>query len=647
MKNNTYLFTLLAVTVLLSSCAQYYTKQGDEQYNAFGYKKATKYYEKAVSRKKNTQTLEKLADCYFKINDYKNAEKYFKEAVADEKFSINSKVNYAKTLMSLGKYDEAKVLLNSVLSEQPDNAIAKALLASCGLVPQFVKDSNRYTISNIDFKGFESYFSPVFYKDGLVFVGEGTETARKKVYAGTMRGYEHLYFSKKDAAGKLSEPVLLNGIVNKHYHSASAALGNNGTDIYFSSISSDKIKMSEKYSRTYNMAIHHDTIVDNEWVKAKDFPYNNMDYSTSHPALSADGKTMYFVSDMSGGLGGSDLYVTNLVNGSWSEPKNLGSTVNTVGNETFPVVGPDSKLYFSSNGHKGLGGLDIFVSDNKSGSYSTPMNLNYPLNSKADDFSVLWNPDMKTGYVSSNRNKADRIYNFIVNPYIVNALGTVTSKEAGKPLAGTTIIFKNLTTSAIDSVVTDSDGKYTFELLSDCDYSIEARKAGYFSVVKDGLTSKNVTQNMDITNDFVLQELVIDKPVTFENSKIFYDLDKWIIRADAKLELDKLVKLMIDNPKVIIELSAHTDSRADDKYNQRLSDKRAKAAVEYLVKKGIYAKRLTAKGYGETMLVNKCSNDVSCTDEEHQQNRRTEFKVTENSVPLVAPEKPTKNRKKK
>jgi len=646
MKNNRYILPLIAIAVLLSSCAQYYTKQGDEQYAGFGYKKATKYYEKAIARKSTTPTLEKLADCYFKINDYKNAEKYFKIAITDSKCSLMSHQNYGKVLMSLGKYDEAKTELNLVLNEQPDNSLVKSLIASCGSVPTFVADSNRYSISQIEIKGFESFYSPIFYKDGLVFVGQKTETAKKKIYPGTMHGYEHLYFSKKDATGKLGEPAMLNGNVNKHYHSSTASIGSGGSDIYFSSVSEEKIKLSEQYDRTYNMAIHHDTIVDNEWVKGKDFPYNSMDYSNSHPALTADGKTMYYVSDMPGGSGGSDIYVINLENGVWSAPKNLGPTVNTSGNETFPVVGPNNKLYFSSNGHKGLGGLDVFVTENKSGTFSSPMNLNYPLNTKADDFSVLWNPDMKTGYVSSNRNKADRIYSIIVNPYIITAIGKVTSKENNAALAGTTITFKNVTTGASDSVTTDSDGNYTFEMVADCDYVIEARRMNYFSVVKEGVDSKNATSNISLTNDFVLQELVVDKPISFDN-RIFYDLNKWNIRKDAKPELDKLVKLMADNPNINVELSSHTDSRAKDSYNQKLSEKRAKSVVDYLVKNGIYNKRLTAVGFGESRLVNACTNDVKCTDEEHQQNRRTEFKVTKVDIPLIAPEKPVKEKKRR
>ena len=648
MKNKLQILPIISFAILLSSCSQYYTQLGNSQYNAFGYKKASGYFEKAVLKKKKITTLEKLADCFYKINDYKNAEKYFKESVADAKCTPTTKLHYAQTLMSLGKYDEAKSQLNSVLAEQADNAIAKSLLSSCNAIPAFVKDSNRYTVNKLDISGFESSFSPVVYKEGLVYAAEKKEVRRKEVYRGTMMGYAHLYYAKKDAQGKLGEPIELNGNVNKKFHNSTAAFANGGSEIYYSSVNSDKIKLSEKYSKVYNMSINHDSIVDNEWKKAKTFPYNSPDYSNSHPTLTADGKTMYFASDMPGGFGGSDIYVTRLANGEWSKPTNLGTGINTGGNENFPVVGIDNKLYFSSNGLKGLGGLDIFVSEITGNSYGTPKNLNYPINSKSDDFGLLWNADKKSGYLSSNRNNSDRIFTFVVNPYKVVADGKVTNKENSAAIAGATIILKNVTTAAVDSVFTDSDGNYSFELLNDCDYTYEVRKNGYFSVTKDGIDTKNLTENKTITNNFVLQELVVDKPVVLENpDMIFYDLDKSDIRPDAIAELDKLLKLLNDNPKVKIELSSHTDSRADDKYNQNLSNRRAKAAAEYLHKKGISRKRISSKGYGETKLVNKCSNDVVCTEQEHQQNRRTEFKVIKEVPEEIAPvDKKTKKKKK-
>jgi len=649
MKKNIYILPILAITILLSSCSQYYTQLGDAQYNAFGYKKATKYYEKAVLKKKKVATLEKLADCYFKINDYKNAEKYFKEAVADAKCTPISKLHYAQTLMSLGKYEEAKTQLNAYLNDNAGDALAKTLLASCNSIPQFKKDSAHYTVSNLEIKGFETSFSPVVYKEGLVFVAEKAESGRKKQYAGTMMGYQNLYYSKMDAQGKLGEPTALNGSINKKFHNSSAAFDSKGLEAYYSADNHEKSKLSEKYTKVLNLKIQHDSIIDNEWKTCtKQFPYNSNEYSTSHPALTADGKTMYFVSDMPGGIGGSDLYVTTLNNGEWSKPTNLGAGINTAGNETFPTVGIDNKLYFSSNGHKGLGGADIFVADVNGTSFGTPMNLNYPINSKADDFGMLLNADKKSGYLSSNRGTSDRIYTFVMNPYIVMAEGKVVSKESNAPLAGATIVFTNKTTGAVDSVTTDSEGKYSFQMINDCDYTYEVHKQGYFAVTKDGIDSKNITENKTITNDFVLQEMVVDKSVVMENpDMIFYDFDKWDIRQDAIAELDKLLKLLNDNPKVKIELSSHTDSRADDKYNQKLSERRAKSASEYLHGKGISRKHITSKGYGESKLVNNCANNIVCTDAEHQQNRRTEFKVI-NEMPteVVAPVEKKKKGKK-
>lgn len=648
MKNKSYILSLIAVTLLFSSCAQYYVNQGDALFNAFAYKKATKYYEKAVAKKKKTETFEKLAECYFKVNEYKNAEKNFKEASLDKGFTMQSKLHYAQTLMSLGKYAEAKDWLNQVLNDQPDHQLAKALISSCNAQSNFNKDTMRYTLSPIEIKGFEAFFSPIVYKEGIVFAGEQTEVARKKIYSGTMRGYQHLYYSKKDAQGKFAEPVMLNGTVNSHFHSSSAAFaGTNFSDIYYSSISMDKMKMSEMYDRTYYMAIHHDTVIDNEWKRGKDFPFNSMDYSTSHPSFTKDGKTMIFVSDMPGGFGGADLYTSTLTNGEWSQPKNLGPNVNTAGNECFPSVAPNGKLYFASNGLKGIGGLDVFAADFNGSEASNPMNLNYPLNSKADDFGILWNADMKSGYVSSNRVKADKIYTFVMNPYDVFAEGHITSKESGKPLNGATVIFRNTTSGTVDSVFTDNEGKYNFKMTADCDYIFEVRNTGYFTVTKDGIDTKNLTENKTMTNDFVLQQIIVEVPYSLDTDvngkKIFFDLDKWNIRKDMQPNLDALAKLLKDNPTIMIELAAHTDSRADSKYNQKLSERRAKSTLDYLAKAGISKKRMRSVGYGESKLTNKCSDGVTCTEEEHQQNRRTEFTVLKETFD---PSKDVKKKKK-
>ena len=354
---------------------------------------------------------------------------------------------------------------------------------------------------------------------------------------------------------------------------------------------------------------------------------------------------------MPGGLGGTDIYKTTLMGGTdipplvqsgpasetmaekiysnstWSKPENLGPAVNTIGNEMFPSIAADGTIYFSSDANNNLGGLDVFATTCSATKCLAPENLGYPLNSSKDDFGYNLNEDNKTGFVSSNRTGEDKMYDVIKNDPTFILTGTVTLKADNTPIENAIIEHVNAETNMIDRTTSGKDGKYTLHLTTDSEYKTRSLKEGYFTLSNPvNTTTKGKKKSETFTANFVLDKLVIEKPIVMEN--IYYDFDKWFIRPDAGLELDKLVTILKDNPKISIELSSHCDSRGSDEYNLVLSDKRAKAAVEYMITKGIDANRMKWKGYGETKHVNGCSNGVECTDEEHQKNRRTEFKGT-------------------
>jgi outer membrane protein OmpA-like peptidoglycan-associated protein len=354
-----------------------------------------------------------------------------------------------------------------------------------------------------------------------------------------------------------------------------------------------------------------------------------------HPALSPDGNILYFVSDMPGGLGETDLYFSpRQADGSWGTPVNLGAQVNTAGKELFPAMSPKGKLYFSSTGHAGMGGLDIFVAEGAESTWRNVRNLKFPLNSPQDDFGILMDSTGEAGFVSSNRESADGtddIYAFKFIRIPCQLAGQTVEKIQTKPGIFTVVpVGKVLvrlyqegdTTARI--TYSDAAGNFTFPILDGLSYTIKATKTGYLT--RSAAITPNCQSTVDMVSmGMVLNRNTLNRPILIEN--IYYDLDKWDIRPDAAVELDKLVQTLKDNPAIKIELSSHTDSRQTHSYNQLLSQLRAESAVTYMVSKGIAPSRLEARGYGENRLLNRCGDNASCSEEEHQLNRRTEFKL--------------------
>ena len=370
--------------------------------------------------------------------------------------------------------------------------------------------------------------------------------------------------------------------------------------------------------------------VSGEWTDIRAFAYNGDRFSCGHPALSADGNTLYFVSDRPGGQGGSDIWRSRRSGGTWNAPENLGATVNTAGNESFPVVNGDA-LYFSSDAHHNLGGLDIFETHETGGKWTEPRNMNYPVNTEHDDFSLVVDKRVNvsgdqtmSGYLSSDRDGTDQVYTFWAVAPIFMVEGEVTDIE-GNYLPNAEVTLTELLTEQDTAVMTGPDGKFRFPLKPGSDYTIRATDNAHLSRSQP-LSTRGLLRSDTLRVDFHLSGITVDEPIAIQN--ILYDYDKWDIRPDAARELEKLARIFKDNPHMSFELGAHTDSRGGDTYNLVLSDARANSAVNYLIQQGVDADRISARGFGETALTNKCTNGVKCTEEEHQANRRTEFRVT-------------------
>ena len=372
------------------------------------------------------------------------------------------------------------------------------------------------------------------------------------------------------------------------------------------------------------------------------------------------GKKLYFSSDADFGYGGKDLYVTNRgATGEWDSPMNLGPRVNTFDDEMFPFISKGGKLYFASNGHYGIGGLDLFKAEKRGRIFTNVSSLGYPINSGADDFSiqVVESDDDSvqiTGYMASNRKGglgSDDIYFFEkrltpapkLPPAVYILAGTIKEKHyvnpkdpksevrGLKPLGGVTInIFDNKSNNPylLDEINSNELGKFEYQLDPDADFLLDYHKNCYFNL-KSTVSSKNLNGE-DGDTIYIETSAVLDRvfeELEFTINNIYYDLAKWQIRPDAALVLDSIVNFLNQNPTLKAELGSHTDARGGDDYNANLSQKRAESAVSYLIEKGISANRLSARGYGETRLVNECTDGVDCPEEKHQENRRTTFKI--------------------
>lgn len=672
---NTYL-TIISVSaaILLSSCANLYLKSGKKAYEDLKYQEAIDYLETGLRKKEDESARKILADSYFKVNDYANAALQYEKSTLYAGTSDAERINYGKSLMSTGKYDQAKEIFEGIVSRDNTNDVAQALLTSCKKLESMKQDSLMYSISPVNIPGQNPVYSAIPYNDGLIITST-SEKGDKDPY--TNKAFTDLYFTKKEGAG-WSVPTLLDN-VNGKSHDAIAAISPNGQTMIFTKSFQLKNNLAGNDKNESPTQLYQSKMgPDGKWSKPEIVPFCDVKYMYAHPSFSPDGTTLYFASDMPGGKGGFDIYTSKLANGAWELPVNAGSEINTKGDEVFPSVFDDNTLYFSSDAHNSLGGLDILRTLKIGGSWSIPQHLSYPLNSSSDDFSIVFNPDGKTGYLSSDRSGSDRVYAFEIRDVKITVEGMVTGKESMLPLGGARITVQNLTDGTEKVYFTDAEGKFNIELDPNKEYRMKSDLDGYFSGSED-ISTKGITESKVIKKVVEMPELVIaqnggdngnngnnnggngndngnsngenngnnnegndnnnggnnggknggSKGGVYSVPNIFWDYNKWEIRPDAVPYLDELVKIFRNNPDLRFEIRSHSDSRGSHPFNDNLSELRAKAVVDYLISKGVPRSIVVSKGYGERELVNECADGVLCPDEKHQANRRTEFIVTD------------------
>ena len=648
MKNYLSLKNVIAaivVVALFSACSNALIKAGDKAVDNLSYSQAVEKYEKALkSQPDNIDLKMKLANAHRLQNNSVASEKYYQEVADSVGLPMEEQLHFAQVLMKNNKYDEAKGYLESYLKDNPTDVLAADLLASIDNISELKEDTSAYILSDLPLDFLVSMYGPSRYGNGIVVAGETEIISAKSANPWTGYSFLDMFYLEKDSDGNWEIPVAFGDNLNGPFHDGTATFSKDqNTVIYTRSAMRNEKKRLLNEENENQFFLYISKKEDGEWSDPEKLPFNNVDYSTGHPSLSEDGNTLYFSSDMPGGYGGSDLYKSTYDGTSWSQPINLGSSINTPGNEVFPHVDKKGKLYFSSEGHRTLGGLDVFASEQVAGVWSSPVNLAYPLNSSRDDFAILVNEDDTTGFVSSNRSGVDMVYAYQRIPAKFVLKGIAKNKADNLPIDDVTITLVNFTDGDTAIYKTDETGSFRFSLLPEKKYKVIGEKEGFFTQTEEFETDRTRMEK-DIILSFEIDEIVASEEGTgsgipkdgsataakvYEIGDIYYDYDKSDIRPSAQPSLDKLAKLLKDNADVKIEVHSHADSRGGDAYNMNLSNKRAQSVVNYLVRAGVNKANLSSKGFGESQPVNKCIDGVECTEEEHKANRRSEFIVVE------------------
>jgi len=594
------------------------TKAADKLFHRYEYVAAIKEYQKLVENgKADGYVYKQLADTYYNMFNTAEAIKSYSKAIQTPQ-DAETYFRYAQMLKSSGKYEEANKQMNKFASLVPNDLRAKSFKENPNYVPKLVQGVS-YTVASLPISSDKSDFGAVMYDKTLYFTS--ARNGSRKNYGWNEEPFLDVYSAIMGDSGTFSEPTPLTSINHKR-HDGPVTISADGNTMYFSS-DSFREHLYEK-DKTNNLQLGRNNLYvatksGEAWTNIKPLPFNSKEFSLSNPSLSRDGKTLYFSSNMPGSIGGVDIWKVSVNGSEFGKPENLGSKVNTEGNESFPFIADDNTtLYFASTGKPGLGGLDIFQIDLAKG--TAAVNMNKPINSEKDDFDFTFNKAKNVGFLSSNRNGNDDI--FQATPLCaVDLLVVVTNAKTGEILTNAKVAILDTKNNIIATDSSDNNGEVNFKIECNTPYSIQASKDGFegnvFAVEKSKGPSAKLPAPLQPIDVIITPTAIILKPIYFE-------FDKSNITQEGAFELDKLVQVLKNNDKLVIFAKSHTDSRGNDDYNLSLSDRRAQATVQYVVSKGIPAERITGKGFGESEPVVSCTN---CTEEEYAKNRRSEFLI--------------------
>lgn len=613
----TLTFVALSLTVSAQNSA---TKTADKLFNRLEYVDAAKEYLKLVENGKGDGYVYKqLADTYYNMFNTTEAVKWYAKAVEASQ-DAETYYRYAQMLKGNGKYEESNKQMQKFASASPNDARAKAFKENPNYIPRLLDITKSFNVNSLDVSSDKSDFGAILYDNSLYFTS--ARNTAKKSYGWTDEPFLDIYKADYNADGTITNVIGVSGL-NSKYHDGSLTMSADGNTVYFSSESFRESSFEKDKANKLKLGrntIFKATKNGDTWADITSLSLNSKEFSTSNPSLSRDGKTLYFSSDRPGGIGGIDIWKVAInTDGTYGEPQNLGNKVNTEGNESFPFISDDNKtLFFASSGRQGFGGLDVFKIDLTAGEAT---NLGKPVNSEKDDFAFTFNESKKVGFLSSNRNGNDDIFG--VTPVCgVDVLTVVTDAKTGAILSNASVSILDDKKNVIKTEMSNAKGEVKYRVECDKPYVVQASKDGYegntFAVAKGKGPTTKVDAALQPIDVIVTETEIVLKP-------IFFEYDKSNITQDGAFELDKLVQVMKNNDKMVILAKSHTDNRGSDNYNLKLSERRAKSTVQYIISKGIPASRISGKGMGE--LEPKVDCGANCTEEQHAQNRRSEFLI--------------------
>ena len=622
-----FIITLLSSAILTAQSNE--TKRADKHFNKYEFvEAATDYLKLVTDGKANTYVYSQLAESYFNVFNTVEAEKWYAKAL-ETSSEPEMVYNYSQMLKANGKYEESNTQLDLFASMRPADHRATAFRENPNYLPKILEKGKRFNVQNLAINSEVSDFGGTL-KNGKLYI-TSARNSNRKTYGWNEEPFLDIYTAYVNDDGEFQTPSIIEQNINTKYHEGTVSFSPDGNTMYFSRESFYE-KVYERDSITkYKISVlnlYKSINQEGQWSEAEALSLNGDSYSVKNPSVSADGKTLYFASDKTGGYGNFDIYSAPIdENGSVGDATNLGQKLNTEGQEMFPFISANNTLYFSSNGHLGLGGLDVFFAKIVDGKVGPIRNVGIPVNGNADDFAFSINEETEEGFVSSNREGgvgSDDIYSIKKIQPICDVLVSVTVKDrkTGLILVGAAVSIQDADGNIFGTKTSNTEGVVEYIIECNIDTKLVGSKIDYES----GFTLVAGTSEEEVSADLLLtpiDEIILANKVIL--NPIYFDFDKSNINAQAAFELDKLVQLMNKYKSIVLSAESHTDSRGSASYNLSLSERRAMTTAQYVISKGIDASRITGEGKGETMPSVDCGG--RCTEEEHQLNRRSEFLI--------------------
>ena len=640
MKMKTFVYTIfLSVFAFQANAQKTRVAIADKKYDKNAFVDAISIYEQVAKKGyKDEKMFQKLGNAYYFNAELETASKWYSELYAmNQSQEPEFYYRYSQTLKSITDYTKADKMLEQFNKKSGNDQRSKLFNSHKNYLEEIKANSGRYNIIDAGINSGFSDYGSAFYNNNIIFAtarDKGGDSEKELKFTNQL--VTSLYQSELKTDGSLGAPKKFSKEIGSKFNVATPVFTNDGLTMYFTGNNYINGKVNKQDKKEILLKLYKASFLNGEWGNIVELPFNSNQYSVAHPALSSDNKTLYFASNMPGSLGQSDLFKVEINDlGGFSIPVNLGTPINTEGKETFPFITDSNELYFASDGRPGLGGLDIYVTKiNKDDSFEEIKNIGSPVNGVQDDFSFIIDAKSKNGFFSSNRNGgngSDDIYKFSEIKKIIcekQVSGSIIDQDSKEAITDAKVSLFDENFKFIKESSSDDSGHYEFDVLCGKVYYVRAEKEDYETKEGKVLVDKsNENTQFSLALDKRIKpiEVGVDLAKILDIPVIYFALNKSDIEKEAVFELEKIVVILNQFPDMKIDVLSYTDSRQTAEFNMALSERRAKSTIAWFIDKGINKDRLTGRGYGETKLVNNCGDGVTCTEEEHTKNRRSEF----------------------